>query len=492
MKQPAFLARTRRLIIFLLIFLFFGLLSIYGLKGSFSRYAQDDYCYGYRVRTMGFWNTQIRSYLYKAEYVSNRFSTTLAHSIVEELGGSKFVPYLASIELLAWLAALVYVSFQLQLVIFSKASYLTSVISALSIVFFSAYLAPNQYQILFWLAAMQTYFTPIIMATFVFGRLISIVRSPKFKIHFGIELFLLAFFAGGFSETTNLWQLTCWGFILVWSLIKQKKMIVAKNAIRPAFILVSSTTLALAALVFSPANLKGAPVPYHPNPFTLIWQSILYGFEFLWYGIRGTPLPYLVILLLGFFLGAVSTPSAEFRARDIAGVILAAVLVLVTVSVVVMLPAMYATSHYPGDRALLPAEVALVICLFISGWGTAYLVSVLKPGFFSIKAVLILQCLLGLALFGYIAHVIPHVYDKFPNYQSRAAAWDLRQGLILEQKAAGIQDVTAPAFDSVYSITELQYDAHNWVNRCAARYYGVRTISTVDDYARISAHPIGK
>jgi hypothetical protein len=36
------------------------------------------------------------------------------------------------------------------------------------------------------------------------------------------------------------------------------------------------------------------------------------------------------------------------------------------------------------------------------------------------------------------------------------------------------------------------YEATNWVNECAAAYYGVKTIATVDNYAGISSHPIGK
>jgi hypothetical protein len=91
-----------------------------------------------------------------------------------------------------------------------------------------------------------------------------------------------------------------------------------------------------------------------------------------------------------------------------------------------------------------------------------------------------------------MVRITPRVYDKLPAYQSRAQAWDLRQALILKEKVAGIQNVNAPAFDSVYGITELHYEANNWVNECAASYYGVQTIATVDNYAGISTHPIGK
>jgi hypothetical protein len=168
------------------------------------------------------------------------------------------------------------------------------------------------------------------------------------------------------------------------------------------------------------------------------------------------------------------------------------ILILYGLSVVVMLPSMYATSHYPGDRALLPAQFTLSACLFIIGWKLAEVLSVLQPNAFPYRTSIIFQGLLGLTLCVYIVHIIPHVYDKLPAYQGRAQAWDLRQELILKEKASGIENVIAPAFDSIYGITELHYEANNWVNECAAKYYGVQTISTIDNYAGISTHPIGK
>jgi hypothetical protein len=44
----------------------------------------------------------------------------------------------------------------------------------------------------------------------------------------------------------------------------------------------------------------------------------------------------------------------------------------------------------------------------------------------------------------------------------------------------------------VYGITELQIELDNWVNQCAAKYYGVCSISAEETYAGISALPIGK
>jgi hypothetical protein len=172
--------------------------------------------------------------------------------------------------------------------------------------------------------------------------------------------------------------------------------------------------------------------------------------------------------------------------------ILASILILYILCVITMLPSMYATSTYPGDRALIPAEFILSLCLFTIGWKMAELSATFLPKTFSPRNSIIFMGLFGLALCVYMVRITPRVYDKLPAYQARAQAWDLRQALILKEKAAGIENVIAPAFDSVYGITELHYEASNWVNGCAAAYYGVKTISTVDNYGGISAHPIGK
>ena len=398
---------------------------------------------------------------------------------------------LPSLEILVWLASLVFVFYQISGLYHSRSEYLIFFLAALTIVFFTLYLAPAQYQILFWLSAMQTYLTPLVLATILFGWLIVIVRSPELKLPFAIGLGLLAFFTGGLSETTGLWQFACWSLLLVWALIFGKRSQLARNAIRPASIMTGSVMLSLVVMALCPANFTGA-VFYHPDLLTLIRQSLSYAAGFIWLALKGTPLPYLVIMLLGFFASISNGSKDGVKVKKLLVEILAVIFLLYTLSVVTMLPSVYATSHYPGDRALLPAQFTLTTCLFILGWKVAGLLSAFRPDALSGSYSVIILGLLGLALCVYMVRITPRVYDKLPAYQARAQAWDLRQKLILKEKAAGIENVTAPAFDSIYGITELHYEATNWVNECAAAYYGVKSIATVDNYAGISAHPIGK
>ena len=491
MKKTALSGRIPQIIIILLILIFIGLLSIYGIKGLFSRYAQDDYCYGYEVHLLGFWNMQIQSYIHTNGFNSDRYSLTFINSLVELSGGPKTVPLLPSLEMIVWVASLVFVFYQIREVLHSRSEYLIFFLAALTIVFFTLYLASNQYQILFWLSGMQPYLTPLVLATILFGCLVVIARSSEFKLPFAIGLGLLAFFAGGLSETTGLWQFACWCLLLGWALIFRKRSRLASNAIRPATILTGSVALSLVVMALCPVNFTGA-VFYHPDLITLIRHSLGYAAGFIWLALKGTPLPYLVIMLLGFFASINNRSKDDLKVKNLLVEILVVIFILYALSVVTMLPSVYATSHYPGDRALLPAQFTLTVCLFILGWKMAELLSAFRSNALSDRNSVIFMGLLGLALCIYMVRITPRVYDKLPAYQARAQAWDLRQKLILDEKAAGIENVTAPAFDSIYGITELHYEATNWVNECAAAYYGVKSIATVDNYAGISAHPIGK
>ncbi len=146
MKKRFSFEKIPAIITGVLILLFAGLLAIYGLKGTYSRYSQDDYCYGYKVHQFGFLDMQIHSYFNTNEFNSDRYSLTIAHSVVELTGGPKIVPLLPSLEMIAWLAALSFAIWELLRIVAYKPNYLSTVLSAISIIFFTLYMTPGQYQ----------------------------------------------------------------------------------------------------------------------------------------------------------------------------------------------------------------------------------------------------------------------------------------------------------------------------------------------------------
>jgi len=157
-----------------------------------------------------------------------------------------------------------------------------------------------------------------------------------------------------------------------------------------------------------------------------------------------------------------------------------------------MAPSVILMDSYPGDRQLFPATFSLVFGLFAAGWSTQMLLSALTKDLLPRKISNTALAALAVLLMAYLGTLFPSVYDKLPLYQARAVAWDTRQQLILQEKAAGQSDIIIPAFDSIFGITELGSNPDNWVNRCAAWYYGVESITAEDGYMGIEAYPIGK
>ncbi len=66
---------------------------------------------------------------------------------------------------------------------------------------------------------------------------------------------------------------------------------------------------------------------------------------------------------------------------------------------------------------------------------------------------------------------------SIPDYQTRAKAWDARAASIEQQKNTGILDIETKELDSFGRIRELSDNPKLWVNKCAAIYYGVNSIT---------------
>jgi hypothetical protein len=62
------------------------------------------------------------------------------------------------------------------------------------------------------------------------------------------------------------------------------------------------------------------------------------------------------------------------------------------------------------------------------------------------------------------------------NRAAYARQWDQRQAAIVSAARSGAGDVTVTALDSLAGLQEMNADPNQWVNRCAATYYGVNNI----------------
>ena len=488
-KVTAFLAsKYKPIILAAFIAAFLGLFSLLAIKGSYSRYAQDDYCYGYRFRVDNFWKAQVKSYFGYTEYNANRYSLTLFNGLAEQMGGPSFAPFMPALLLTSWVAILIYI---LYLLLRKPGQPLLWIIAAPAIVLFTFLASPNLYQILFWVSATNTYTTPTIITTLILARILHFTLRGKFTKWNMAEVIFLNILAGAFSETLTAWLLALWCCMFVVLLTLSPNGLFQK-AKWPLILAVAGTLVAIVLMVINPTNAHRVSFYRPENVLLRFFQSFSTGLLFIKRSLKFTPLPFGFVLLLGVWLGAQTTSSAIGTWKKGLLAIAATLATGFLLCSAVMAPSVVLTNSYPSDRMLLSATFSLILALCAAGWIAANLVTSWLSKLIPQKVVTASLIALGVVMLAYLGTTFPQVYDKMPLYKARAVAWDARQQMILESKAAGQRDITVPAFDSIFGITELGSDSHNWVNTCAAWYYRVDSITAKDGYQGFSAFPIGR
>ncbi len=468
----------------LFLILFIALLGGYAIQGIYSRYLQDDYCYGAEVKSQGFFYAQVDSYFNPMPYNSNRYSLTLFSGISESLGGPYSVPFLPVLAMISWAGAIYFVLFQWQKTRQKPIPTFLLILVSLVLLFFTLYLSRALYQVLLWRSAMLPYLVPAVINTYLAGRTIQLSRREKSSKKYWIELFLVGFLSAGFSETAAIWQFTLWGLALIFSFVNRNKSLAARRVIPLILVILAATLVGMICLIVSPVNFdtnRSVNIS-SPDLVTAILTSLRFGWDFIYDSIKSLVLPFAVVFLFGFWTGWLAKPEQSHPVRYFLTRMVVVAAICYVISFVSMIPTLLAMASYSGDRALFPAHFILVTGVFSMGWMTSGLFSSLKPTWTTSRSFSALILMLSLGLFVYTARIAPRIYDDISPLRARAAAWDQRQAGILQAKAQGQMHVNVPAFDSIALVLELRPDEGFWVNVCAAKYYGVAGITAIENY----------
>ncbi len=439
----------------------------FAYTGWFARYQADDYCSAQLLRTEGYWAAQWSSY----SGWSNRFATMLITGLIDPLDvfGLRILPALLTAGLVAAAALLL-----LRLRALTGTPLRNPSLLALAAggVFFSLYTLPSRFQSLYWRSGSITYTLPVIALLLLLAILLK--RSEGRPAWQRLILTgLLAFFAAGFSETNAALQtaVIVLGLAAVlWSARRGARKDLSRAAWAAAL---SGTLLALAVMALAPGNaVRMSQMPTPPALLTWLTTSLRFGWDFLKNTTAATILPRLASLLFGAALAA----RLDWRgasARRIAGWLLAVPLAVYLLAVACCAPSVYAQSAYPEDRALSGANFVLSAGLMLEG---ALLGALTRRWLANLRLVPLAG---GLALVGLSAYALYGGWQALggaAEERARAAAWDARAAQIAELRAAGATRVEVNALDSIGGIAELSADPGNWVNGCAAGYYGVEEI----------------
>ena len=463
------------------------ILFSYFYKGFFARYVQDDYCYGAFVRMFGFFKTQYVSYMESAPFNGNRYSLTLFMSIGEILGGAAIIKWLPGFWIVLWLAVLVFLFNKTSKLLTGNRSFLKAVLFAEAILVFTFYLAPELYQVLYWRAGSLPYLPPLVFNTYMVARLVGLAQQKIKWTHF-LEFGLISFLAAGFSETDGVIQFSFWAIVLILAIFFRSQKLDRTTLIRLIIVPLATTLCGLALLAFSPFNdyaLSIRPAA-QTNLVKFLTLSFRFGFDILFDAIKSRWLPFAILAMFGFLLGWIS--KREVSSKKILLQIVIVLAATYLLSVTTATPSVLLGSVYPENRAIFPMNYLLVMSVYLTAFLFAKLVRNLKFLTGKEKACDWAFVLLSIGVMLYCVRMVPLVYQGISPLRARAAAWDLRHEWVLEEKALGKTQIIVPAFDSIARLTELKEDPEYWVNKCAADYYAVDSITAVENYNNVKPY----
>lgn len=448
-------------------------------NSTLTRLTADDYCLSGDFASQG---GVFKAIWYEYNSWSGRYATILLVGI-SELFGAKSASFFSTALIILWVGGLSWLisetSKLLQFELPSQATILLAEIAA----FFAILLTPDRFQSVYWRTGSATYLAPLVMLTYLSAFTIDRVRNnvnkrpPTWEI---VLVFITTFLTGGFSETTLTLQigLLGLGFLTVWFLAKG-------NDRRVALILLTSAlvgSIASFIVVFlAPGNaIRQSLLPEPPQPLQIILLSFRFAAGFLQDTLKGAPIPNLFSLIIPalvvYILHDVRSSVKSRQPTWIAALAVPVIAYLLVVSICAS--SVYAESAYPEARALLPAQFILTGALVAEGalFGSFFWQLTLTLKLRSTYFVLIGTFLLGLSAL-YPLRMAKLITAVIPEYRERALLWDQRDEYIRTASYEGIVDVEVKALDSFGGLMELGSDPKLWVNRCAAVFYGINSIT---------------
>lgn len=443
-------------------------IAAFAYMGSFSRYWADDYCYSAVIKLNGLFRGVVDWFMTSG----NRFST-ITMVWLSELFGPRAIAFLPAAVMIAWTAGWIFFLVNLARSQGWNMPRRWLVLIALLQVFFCVLLAPDRLQAVYWRMGTLHYTFPMALMLFILGWMAARWHSGA---NWGYVLgsLLLAFFAGGFSETFAALQTgVCLVLAAGVALLPQRRR--AWGLIAPVLV---GSLLAMGLMMLSPSNeWRQAALPPPDNLGQLIGYALRYSLDFVVYSLRGQPLPIAVfagISALTAFLAAAALPRLP-RARVSLAWALVWLLVGFGLIVCCVAPSAYAGLQYPAGRALMPARFAFLasaggaaICLGLAAraWIGAW-----RP-----RLVLVAASLLLLAACLYPVRAVVLLRGEMNLLRDRAARFDERDAQIRADMAAGQTNIITREVEVVHTLADMGPSPDYWINFCARLYYGVESI----------------
>jgi hypothetical protein len=465
----------------------FGVAIIfYAYLGFFSRYYADDYCMTAGLLTSGFWQSQVSLY----NSWSPAFSGTFLQYLSEYFGRSSIQVWPALLIVL-WVLALTWAVIQAVRVTSLKVPASLALLLAEVVIFFTILTSPQQYQTIYWRIGLVGYTLPLVFLTFLLGLILSrFKKSDKGHAPWGSMVLCaaLAFFNGGFSITYVTLQTGVLAVVLVgvWFIVRPPSR---RNSLLLVGAALTGSLVALLVVALAPGNaVRMALMPARPHLFPFIRMAVTNSVIFIYLTLKNyafqNVLAVLVPMLVTYCMYSRGFGIPKMRPSSlITGLFLIPVVSFLLVLAVVA-PSVYAESSYPEGRVLMEARYIL-ICMTVAE-GVLIGMSLIQLHQWAQEPAPRLQRLIAgilfLSLALYPLYDARKSYTEISFYQNRAAIWDAHNAYILTNLQQGnlevnIPDNQAKSFDEFSGLSDLTSDPGDWVNQCAASFYGLHQLT---------------
>jgi len=480
-KESAWVDRGFRYISFVGSLTTVIVLSIYAYGGYFSRPLADDYCESVWLfttsnlfeATWGAYNSWLNSY------------SILFFVQLTDLGGIWGFKLMSGVTIVFWVAMSVWLFSEIMQTIELRVDQTISFWLFALAVFVSLYQTPALYQILYWRTAMLPYTLPLAFFAGIAAFILWYTRQPYDQtrsVRMRWLVSALIIFVTGLGETTSalLVGLLFLATIMTW-------LTRSKHGRRDVLIILALAlffaVVCLLAIAFAPgtsARLDRISNPALYNPFELGLAVIIYTAQFLLDTLKVAPLTILVGSLISFGVSYIRLSNQDSYLTRLSSsqlwlVILIALLLMFVAIGFSFAPSAFVRS-YPVARARFASHFVMNVTLILESGLLGILASRIRVPLNATLfrgSMLIMLVVLSL----YPLYVSNKLRAPLVEYQTFAAAWDERDAYIRDEAARGVTDVVIQKFGPMGGVGEIKDDPTNWINKCAAQYYGLESIA---------------
>lgn len=466
----------------LMLICFVAIFAVWAYAGTFTRLIADDYCTASIYRLDGFIGSITTWYYGWAGQYTNWTLKGIIHGLGE--GAISILPLFL---LAAWFLLAGWALYPLlKLLRLRKPLYIAYLMGSL-IVFAVFAGVPNIIQSLYWFAASVPYTLPLILFTGYVGYFIRVLQRysdkplPRTPI---VLTTLLTFLLGGLSEVYTVFQGAVFALAAVgfyWFAPPQIK----QNAIKMLGIGVICSIIAAFILLTAPGTaVRQAEYADRRLPITEVIYRVMYvSFSYIATAIGiFTPIPVIITLffsaIIGYFYQPFENPW-RLSSRQVQKLLLLSLGILFVIVVSCIGPPVYATAVAPPGRAYIMPHFALIVTTAF--WGMLMgMTTRQKPNPNAELGLVTKGLFVALIVFGPILFA-GRAITQLPTYQKFAAEHDVQSAEIQLSAHNGIEDAKTVMLETdlgrMAALDPIGEDPTKFVNRCAARYYGVQTLT---------------